>query len=151
MDDHLRGLQIVPMQAKHIEPLAEIEKLCFSRPWSYESLAEELSNPLAVFLVAEEDGAVAGYAGMHHVVDEGYITNVAVRPEFRRRGVATALVHALSAYADENGLTMLTLEVRASNRGAISIYRREGFAQEGERRDFYEDPSEDALILTKRY
>lgn len=152
MDDHLRSLQIVKMQAKHIENLAEIEKLCFSKPWSYDGLAEELSNPLAVFFVAEdENGKAVGYAGMHHIVDEGYITNIAVHPDFRRKGIATALVRKLDTYAGENGLALLTLEVRRSNETAISIYRREGFDEEGVRRGFYECPVEDALIMTKYY
>lgn len=152
MDDHLRSLQIVKMQAKHIENLAAIEKLCFSKPWSYDSLAEELSNPLAVFFVAEdEEGKTLGYAGMHHIVDEGYITNIAVHPDFRRQGIATELVRALDEYAEENGLALLTLEVRRSNDAAISIYRREGFDEEGVRRGFYENPVEDALIMTKYY
>ena len=153
MDDHLRRpqTQIVKMQAKHIEDLAAIEKLCFSKPWSYESLAEELSNPLAVFFVAEQDGKTVAYAGMHHIIDEGYITNIAVHPDFRGRGIATALVKCLDGYARENDLAMITLEVRCSNSTAIGIYRREGFDEEGVRRGFYEAPKEDALIMTKYY
>lgn len=151
MDDHLRRLHIVKMQAKHIEDLAQIEKLCFSKPWSYESLAEELSNPLAVFFVAELDGKTVAYAGMHHIIDEGYITNIAVHPDFRRRGLATALVRVLDSYAKDNGLAMLTLEVRPSNIAAINIYSNAGFDEEGVRRDFYEDPKEDGLIMTKHY
>lgn len=139
------------MQAKHIEALAEIEKLCFSKPWSYNSLAEELSNPLAVFYVAEIDGRTAAYAGMHHIIDEGYITNIAVHPDFRRMGIATALVRVLDSYAKDNGLSILTLEVRKSNAPAIKIYSDACFKEEGVRRGFYEAPKEDALILTKRY
>lgn len=151
MDDHLRSLQIVKMQAKHIENLAEIEKLCFSKPWSYEALAEELSNPLAVFFVAEVGGKTAAYVGMHHIIDEGYITNIAVHPDFRRRGLAAALMRALDGYADENGLLMLTLEVRRSNDAAMALYRREGFEEEGVRRNFYEAPPEDGVIMTKHF
>lgn len=151
MDDHLRRLHIVNMQAKHIEDLAAIEKLCFSKPWSYESLAEELSNPLAVLFVAEIDGKTVAYAGMHHIIDEGYITNIAVHPDSRGQGVATALVHVLDAYAKDNELAILTLEVRRSNSEAIGIYEREGFDEEGVRRDFYETPKEDGLIMTKHY
>jgi [ribosomal protein S18]-alanine N-acetyltransferase len=151
MDDHLRRLHIVKMQAKHIEDLAEIEKLCFSKPWSYESLAEELSNPLAVFFVAELNGKTVAYAGMHHIIDEGYITNIAVHPNFRGRGLASALVRVLDAYAGDNGLAMLTLEVRRSNTTAIGIYRNAGFDEEGVRRGFYDTPKEDGLIMTKRY
>lgn len=152
MDDHLRSSKIVEMKPKHIERLAEIEKLCFSKPWSYDGLAEELSNPLAVFLVAEDgDGNAVGYAGMHHIVDEGYITNIAVHPDFRGRGIATRLLHALDRYAKDHSLALLTLEVRRSNETAVNLYRREGFDEEGVRRGFYEKPSEDALIMTKYY
>ena len=151
MDDHLRRMHIVNMHAKHIEDLAVIEKLCFSKPWSYESLAEELSNPLAVFFVAELDGKTVAYAGMHHIIDEGYITNIAVHPEFRRQGIASALVHVLDSYAKDHELAILTLEVRCSNAGAIEIYKREGFDEEGVRRCFYEAPKEDGLIMTKHY
>ena len=151
MDDHLRRSQIVTLQPTHIEELAEIEKLCFSRPWSYEALAEELSNPLAVFFVAEHDGRAVGYAGMHHILDEGYITNIAVHPDFRRQGFATALIRELDGYADQNDLARLTLEVRASNSVAIAIYRHAGFDDDGVRTGFYENPTEDALILSKYY
>lgn len=151
MDDHLRRLQIVKMQAKHIEDLAAIEKLCFSKPWSYEALAEELSNPLAVFFVAEYDGKAVAYAGMHHIIDEGYITNIAVHPDWRRRGLATRLIQTLDGYASENDLALLTLEVRCSNEAAIGIYKREGFDEEGVRKGFYEFPKEDGLIMTKYY
>lgn len=150
MDDHPR-CTIVNMQAKHIQDIAEIEKLSFSKPWSYDSLAEELSNPLAVFLVAEVDGKAVGYAGMHHIIDEGYITNIAVHPNFRKQGIATALIDKLDDYANQSKLAMLTLEVRRSNEVAIKIYERQDFEQEGVRRDFYENPREDGLIMTKRY
>lgn len=151
MDDHLRCSHIVKMQARHIEELAQIEKLCFSKPWSYEALAEELSNPLAVFLVAEIDGKISGYAGMHHIIDEGYITNIAVHPDFRRIGIATMLVRELDEYARNAELALLTLEVRCSNKTAIGIYRQAGFEDAGVRKGFYDAPKEDALIMTKYY
>lgn len=151
MDDHLRCPQIVKMQARHIEEIAEIEKLSFSKPWSFEALAEELSNPLAVFLVAVFEGKTVGYAGMHHIIDEGYITNIAVHPDYRRRGIATALINELDAYARKGGLALLTLEVRCSNTVAIDIYRRAGFDEAGRRKGFYDEPKEDALIMTKYY
>lgn len=152
MDHHLRRSQIVKMQAKHIEDLTAVEKLCFSKPWSYESIAEELSNPLAVFFVAEdENGKVTGYAGMHHIVDEGYITNIAVIPDCRRHGIGKLLVRTLNSYAEKNGLALLTLEVRCSNKIAIDIYKEEGFDEEGIRRAFYDLPVEDGLIMTKYF
>ena len=152
MDRRLQSLKIVKMQEKHIEEISAIETLCFSVPWSYNALAEELSNPLAVFIAAlDEQKKVLGYAGMHHIIDEGYIANIAVHPDFRRQGIATALLQRLDRYSHENGLALLTLEVRASNAAAIGLYRREGFNEQGIRRGFYQAPSEDAVIMTKYF
>ena len=145
------GLAIVEMNAGHIEAIAAIEKLCFSNPWSQNALREELNNPLAAFFTAEFDGRPVGYAGMIAVVEEGYIANIAVHPDSRRRGIATALLGRLSSFALEKGLSMLTLEVRQSNKAAIKIYESAGFSQVGVRRGFYENPQEDALIMTKYF
>lgn len=87
MDDRSRRIEIVEMDSEHIEKLAELEQISFGEPWSVEGLLEELSNPTAVFRVALIDGEVAGYVGMHHIVDEGYVTNIAVFPAYRRQGV----------------------------------------------------------------
>ena len=97
-------INIVPMGPEHIETLARLEQVCFSAPWTFDALAGELSDPLAVFRVATVNGQVAGYVGMQHILDEGYICNIAVFPEYRRRGGGTALLHALDAYAKENGM-----------------------------------------------
>jgi ribosomal-protein-alanine N-acetyltransferase len=149
MSDLPEGLIISEMSEGHLEALAQLEKLCFSNPWSYGSLYEELQNPAAAFFTAELGGRPVGYAGMTYVLDEGYIANVAVHPDFRRRGVATALLKKLYDFALEKGLAMLTLEVRASNLDAIKIYENAGFVRAGVRRGFYENPREDALIMTK--
>ena len=141
---------IVPMAARHLEALARLEAECFSAPWSRQALAEELENPAAVFLVAEEAGAVQGYAGMHCALDECYLDNVAVFPQARRKGVAAALLAALEEAARARGGAFLSLEVRPSNAGALALYRAAGFEEAGRRRAFYRDPPEDGLILTKR-
>lgn len=151
MDDQARRIEICPMGPQHIEALEQLEKQCFSTPWSYDALVSELSNPLAVFRVAEIDGQVAGYVGMQHVVDEGYICNIAVFPQYRRQSVATCLMEHLMDYAKEHDMEMISLEVRPSNEGAIRFYEKFGFEQEGLRRHFYANPTEDALILTKRF
>ena len=109
MDDRSRRIEIVEMDAEHIEQLAELEQISFGEPWSVEGLLEELSNPTAVFRVALVDGQVAGYVGMHHIVDEGYVTNIAVFPQYRRRGVATKLMKTLMKYAKDNEMSMLSL------------------------------------------
>ena len=149
MDDRSRQIEIVEMDAEHIEQLAELEQISFGEPWSVEGLLEELSNPTAVFRVALVDGQVAGYVGMHHIVDEGYITNNAVFPQYRRQGVATKLMKTLMKYAKDNEMSMLSLEVRPSNEAARKLYEDLGFSEEGRRKGFYRDPAEDGLIMTR--
>ena len=141
-------MTIVPMAQSHIAAIAAIEQACFSEPWSAAALAEELSNPPAVFLAAVEGETVLGYVGMHHVVDEGFITNVAVSPDARRRGVARALLATLSAYGREHGLYRITLEVRVGNTPARTLYEGEGYTLDGVRPKFYSHPTEDAAIYS---
>lgn len=142
-------LQIVPMNGDHLDEVAELERVCFPDPWSRNMLKEELENDLAAFLVAlDEEGAVAGYAGLQVVLDEGYILNVAVRPDCRRRGVAGRLLEVFLNFAKGNQLSFLTLEVRASNYPAIALYGSRGFRGVGRRKNYYEHPREDAVIMT---
>ena len=136
------------MEEAHIPALAALEQVCFSDPWSADALREELDNPLAGFLVAAEDDRVLGYAGIHFVGDEGYITNVAVFPEARRAGCAKALLAALIKTGQEKSLYRLTLEVRASNMPAIALYEGAGFRRDGVRPGFYRHPTEDAAIYS---
>ena len=147
------NIKIVPMNADHLEELEKLERLCFSRPWSRKMLAEELENQCAAFLVAQDGdtGKVVGYAGLLVVADEGYITNVAVFPEYRRRGVAAQLLSVFENFARGSHLAFLTLEVRPSNTAAIALYESFGFRQVGRRKNYYDLPKEDALILTKIY
>ncbi len=144
-------MEIVRMNAGHISAIAELEKLCFSQPWSEKSLIEELTNPNAAFFTALQEGKVAGYAGMHCACGECYLDNVAVFPSFRGRGTATALLAALEKEARRRGGEFLSLEVRPSNRQAVALYEKLGFAKAGRRKDFYSGPREDALLLTKRF
>ena len=142
--------EILPLTAAHISQAAEIERLCFSDPWSEKMLAEHLANPCSLTLAAVGDtGRLLGYVGLLAVVDEGYITNVAVRPDCRRQGVAAALLDALEAQGKERELAFLTLEVRASNAPAIALYRKHGFEEAGRRKNYYTKPAEDAIIMTK--
>ena len=143
--------QVVPMDRGHIPAIAALERACFSRPWSEGALEEELYNDTACFLVAEgEDGSVLGYAGLHVILDEGYIDNVAVDPAYRRQGVADALLDVFCRFGAEK-LAFLTLEVRESNAPAIALYEKHGFYTEGRRKDYYDDPKEDALLLTREW
>ena len=145
-------VRIVPMTADHLDEVAELERICFSTPWSRNMLAEELDNALSAFLVAlDESGKVVGYAGLQVVLDEGYITNVAVRPECRRQGIAGKLLQVFLDFAQGNQLAFLTLEVRASNYDAIALYGSRGFRSVGRRKNYYEHPKEDAIIMTKEF
>lgn len=143
------SLNIVRLQPKHIEALAELEKECFSAPWSYDGIASELKNPLSVFLVAEAFGEVAGYVSMNAISYEGFINNLAVKEKYRRRGVASALMRELIQCAQQREMSVLTLEVRPSNLSAIALYEKFGFRREGERKNFYSNPTENGLIMTK--
>ena len=143
--------QLLPMDRSHLAAVAAIEKACFSHPWSEAMLAEALYDDAASFIVAQgADGTVLGYAGLHVVLDEGYIDNVAVLPQYRRMGVADALLGAFSRFGAAH-LAFLTLEVRPSNAAAIALYEKHGFTQAGRRKDYYTDPPEDALLLTRTF
>lgn len=143
--------RLLPMDRSTVPDVAAIERECFSQPWSEDMLAEELYNDNASFIVAvADDGTVLGYAGLTVVLDEGYINNIAVRSQYRRMGVADALLGTFIHFAEDH-LAFLTLEVRASNDKAISLYTKNGFVQEGRRKDYYKDPKEDAIIMTRRF
>lgn len=142
-------MKIVSMSAEHLDEIAQIERLCFPDPWSRAILAEELENACAAFLTAlDADGAVIGYAGLHVMADEGYVANIAVRPEHRRQGVASALLDVFISFAKSSGLAFLTLEVRGSNAPALALYRKKNFRLAGRRRNYYRHPTEDAWIMT---
>ena len=146
-------VNIVPMNADHLDELERLERICFSRPWSRKMLAEELENACAAFLVAEEPETqrVLGYAGVLVMADEGYITNVAVFPEYRRQGIAAQIIKVFCDFAEGNHLAFLTLEVRPTNTAAIELYRSFGFEEVGRRKNYYDLPKEDALILTRYF
>ena len=115
-------------------------------------LADELYNDCAAYLVAEDEtGAVLGYAGLQVVLDEGCITKIAVLPAFRRQKIAARLLQVFFDFAKAHELRFITLEVRASNDAAIALYQKFGFAEVGCRKNYYEKPKEDALIMTKYF
>ncbi|MBQ1241581.1 MAG: ribosomal protein S18-alanine N-acetyltransferase [Oscillospiraceae bacterium] len=146
------NIRIVPMSAAHLDEIADLERICFSVPWSRKMLAEELDNACSAFLAAvDETGRVVGYAGLMVVLDEGYITNVAVHPDFRRRGIAQKLLDVFENFATANKLAFLTLEVRESNYGAIALYGSRGYRGVGRRKNYYEHPKEDAIIMTREF
>ena len=149
MEAEKMHVRIVPMTADHLDEVAELERVCFTTPWSRNMLAEELDNYLSAFLVALDDNDnVAGYAGLQAVLDEGYITNVAVRPDCRRQGIAGKLLQVFLDFAKGNHLAFLSLEVRASNSAARELYESFGFEEDGIRPGFYASPKEDAVLYS---
>ncbi len=145
------NILIRKMTEADIAFVARIEEECFSLPWTQEGLRSELTNEQAHFYVLECDGAVAAYMGMHIVLDECYIANVAVSSASRRKGFGVRLVENAVSVAADNNCVFITLEVRKSNESAISLYGKCGFEILGERKDFYSRPTENALIMTKKF
>ena len=135
-------------EPKDAEDIYEIEMVCFPDPWSMESITYELEeNPRAFYVVAEHSGKVVGYAGLWWIVDEGHITNVAVRPGYRNRKIAEGIIHVLIEHTVQEGVLHHTLEVRRSNEAAINLYRKFGFEVEGVRKGYYKFENEDALLM----
>ena len=132
-----------------LDQLEEIEHECFSVPWTHEQLMAQLSDFMHIFLAAEdENGRAVGYAGLMYVLDEGYISNVAVSPDRRREGIADMLLTELYERAKAKKLSFLTLEVRESNIPAQSLYKKHGYIEVGRRKGYYSLPKEDAVLMT---
>lgn len=142
-------ITVKPAEVRHLEAMEALEKQCFSTPWTLKTLENRLKAEDSVFLVAEnEKGDILGYVGMTWVLDEGYICNVAVSPQYRRRGAADRLILRLCHEARRLRLSFLTLEVRQSNAPAIALYEKHGFKAVGKRKNYYDSPKEDALLMT---
>ena len=144
-------ITVKAMQPGDVPFVAALEKECFSLPWPEDALILELMNPLSRWLVAYDGQEFAGYVGSQTVLDEADMMNLAVMPNFRRRGIAGMLVGVLVEYLRQKGVRCLTLEVRASNESAIALYEKLGFSQVGRRPRYYLKPREDALILRKEW
>ncbi len=135
-------------EERDIDALATLDKLCFTLPWDRSSFEFEIKENLkAIYLVADYNGKIIGYAGIWVILDEGHITNIAVHPDFRNRGLGTRLLSELIELSERRGAKRHTLEVRVSNHTAISLYNKFGFETAGKREKYYEDTNEDALIL----
>lgn len=144
----MNGGVIRPMELSDLDDVQEIEKACFSLPWSRNSFVQEITeNKCARYLVVAHENRVAAYAGMWLVIDEAHITNIAVHPAYRGLGIGEKVTRALMRAADELGIRYMTLEVRRSNLVAQSLYRKLGFVDVGFRKRYYEDNQEDALIM----
>ena len=146
-----KNFELVPLTEDMLPRVLELENLCFSLPWSRDAFLPELTDPACCWLAALTNGEVAGYAGMRTVLDEGYISNIAVSPALRKQGFGMALVQALKREGAIRGLSFLTLEVRVGNREARRLYERAGFREVGLRPGYYEKPREDALLMTFDY
>jgi len=139
------------MTDDHVVQVTELEKQCFSDPWSENSVRSELNNPLSLWIVACDGDSVVGYVGSQSVLGEADMMNLAVAPQYRRRSVASNLITTLVEKLTESGVHCLTLEVRVSNSPAIGLYTKNGFIAVGKRPNYYHNPKEDALILRKEW
>ena len=136
------------MNVADIEAVCAIEQASFATPWTAAAFQQELSNnTLAKYMVLEVDGTVAGYVGMWLIVDEAHITNIALAPAYRGRGLGEQLLRELSRVAAYMGMRAMTLEVRVSNNTAIGLYKKLGFTEAGIRKGYYADNGEDALVM----
>ena len=144
-------IEIRKMESRDVSGIAELEKICFNDPWSENSISSELNNRLSLWLVAIAEEKVIGYVGSQTVLGETDMMNIAIHPDFRKQGIATALILGLSRELVNRGSHSLMLEVRASNEPAKSLYEKMGFEAVGLRKNYYRNPKEDALILRKEF
>jgi ribosomal-protein-alanine N-acetyltransferase len=138
------------MTIDDIEQVLDVENNSFALPWSENAFRKEMKeNDLALYVVIEENGRVVGYAGLWVIGHEGHITNVAVHPQFRKKGYGDLLIDRLLCEGEKKGINAYTLEVRVSNRPAQKLYEKYGFKSVGIRPKYYEDNKEDAMIMWK--
>lgn len=141
---------VIDAEKRHVKAISELEKLCFSMPWTEEQIMSQLPDKEHEFIVAESNrGELLGYVGMMYVLDEGYISNVAVNPDFRRQHIGTEIIKELLRRSYELGLAFVSLEVRESNSPAQRLYSSFEFKIAGKRKNYYDFPKEDAIIMTK--
>ena len=140
------------MEESDLDRIMEIEKDCFTTPWSRESFLIEITeNLLARYLVAQVDGLVVGYGGIWMIVGEGHITNIAVETKYRQLGIGKKLVEGLIKLSIAMGIGSMTLEVRETNIAAQNLYEQYGFKAQGIRPNYYQDDNEDAIIMWKKF
>jgi len=138
------------MKEEDIDSVLEVSSLSFSIPWSKDSYIQELTNPIARYLVAKIDNKIVGFVGTWIVLDESHITNIAIHPNYRKQGIGSSLLEAFLKYCKSQGCIAFTLEVRNSNKAARTLYEKYNFKQEGVRKGYYEDTKEDAIIMWLR-
>lgn len=143
--------KLVPMDKSHLSQAEAIERACFSHPWTAALLEQELYNDMLSLVVAEgEDGTVLGYGEVRAVLDEGTLERIAVAPQYRRQGVAEAILRAFLRFGQAH-LAFLTLEVRETNAPAIALYEKLGFQEVGRRKNYYRELHEDAILMTVEF
>ncbi len=146
------NIEVIRASIDHVDEIVSIENICFTIPWSRQAFINEISkNDFARYFVALCDKKVVGYAGIWIVCEEGHITNIAVHPDYRHKGIASRLMAELIDTARSEGVADLTLEVRRGNADAIKLYEKFGFKVEGIRKGYYPDNGEDALIMWKHF
>ena len=146
----INDIKIEPMNESHLKDLALLEKQCFSVPWSRKLFENDISNKNAYYVLAVLNGKVIGYCGLYKVIDEADITNIAVHPEFRRQGLAGRILENIIKHCELNKIAKITLEVRKSNINAINLYTKKGFIVVGERKNYYSDNHETAILMTRQ-
>lgn len=151
LDAFFPEIKISAITQDDVPLIAEIEKDCFSVPWSEKAIFDELGNESARFFILRKNGDAVGYMGMHIVLDECYVANLAVKRNARHQGLGEKLLCHCIETAKSEGCSFISLEVRVSNSPAISLYKKHGFSSVGERKNFYTDPAENALIMTKYF
>lgn len=142
---------IKKIEKSHIPDLVGIERSCFSKPWTAEGFLAELKNDTAEFYAAFSGEKAVGYMGIYIICGEGYVANVAVLPGYRRKGIACGLIENAINICRKNKADFLSLEVRVSNKAAISLYEKFGFEIVGERKNFYSSPTENGYIMTLNF
>ena len=141
--------KLIDVNETHLASIETLERQCFSCPWTMEQLKTQLKDSRHEFIAAVSGDMVLGYVGMMYVLDEGYISNDAVAPDYRRLGIADALINKLADISGSLQLAFITLEARESNNAAISLYSKHGFTPVGRRKNYYDFPKEDAILMTK--
>jgi len=143
-------VEVREIRFNDLDAISEVEKICFSLPWSKDMIAQELLNKMAYYQCATVNGKVVGYMGMWKIVDEGHVTNVAVLPEYRKKGIASQLISKMFEVCKCSEIYNMTLEARESNLDAISLYEKFGFKSAGKRPNYYQKPNEDAIVMWKK-
>ena len=138
------------LRPEYLDSLSDLEKVCFTVPWSKKLFENDISNPMAYYVLAVLNNKVIGYCGLYKVLDEADITNIAVHPDFRGRGLAQMMLDNIFEHCKQNGILKTTLEVRESNINAIKLYEKKGFMVVGERKNYYSDNHETAILMTKQ-